>query len=285
LPATIRLETDLPSPGPAINANAGQLQQILANLISNSGESCDGGGSIHLSLRTVSAENILGSHRHPIDWQPEDATYACIEVKDPGCGIAKNEIEKIFDPFFTTKFPGRGMGLAVVLGIVKAHNGAITVESEPGQGSVFRVFLPVTAEEVARLPEKPAKASEFDEGGTVLLVEDEAHVRKMSKMLLTRLGFTVLEAKDGLDAVAVFRQHMDKINCVLCDLTMPRMDGWETLSALRNLSPGLPVILASGHDEGQVMAGDHPERPDAFLHKPFSRKELSDVILRILAKS
>jgi two-component system, cell cycle sensor histidine kinase and response regulator CckA len=108
----------------------------------------------------------------------------------------------------------------------------------------------------------------------VLLVEDEEMVRNMTEALLTRLGFTVLATKDGVEAVEVFRQHQDEIRCVLCDLTMPRMDGWETLTALRALRPGIPVVLASGYDEAKVMEGEHAELPQVFLHKPFRMAEL-----------
>jgi CheY-like chemotaxis protein len=127
-----------------------------------------------------------------------------------------------------------------------------------------------------------AKALVMEGGGTVLLVEDEEQVRKMARTMLIRLGFAVLEARDGVDAVEVFRRNKDEIRCVLSDLTMPRMDGWETLTALRKLSPSIPVVLASGYDEGQVMAGDHPDRPDVFLHKPFSIKDLAAVIRQVL---
>jgi CheY-like chemotaxis protein len=218
-----------------------------------------------------------------------------MEVKDAGCGIADKDIEKLFDPFFSSKFTGRGMGLAVVLGIVKAHDGAVTVESEPGRGSAFRVFLPVSGEEVLRQPDKGNYGDTLQQGvpiitssivmegsGTVLLVEDEEMVREIAAAMLTRLGFSVVEAKDGVEAVELFRQHQDKIRCVLCDNTMPRMNGWETFTALRKLAPDIPVILASGYDEAQVMAGDHPEWPQAFLNKPYKLKGLSDAISQAL---
>ena len=117
----------------------------------------------------------------------------------------------------------------------------------------------------------------------VLLVEDEAAVRKMAKTMLTLMGYIVFEAKDGVEAVEVFRQHKDKIRCVLCDLTMPRLDGWGTLAALRKLDPGIPVILASGYDKEKVMAGNHAELPQAFLNKPYDFKSLGDAIRRAAA--
>ena len=278
MPRTIRVEGESPYPGPIIHGNANQIQQVLTNLIINAGEACEDRGSVHLTVKTVSGESIRGLHRHPIDWQPQEIPYACLEVSDVGCGIADEDIEKIFDPFFTSKFSGRGLGLPVVLGVLRAHHGAITVESRPGRGSIFRVFLPVSAEALVHPPGKAAKAHEMARSGTVLLVEDEEIVRSTTATMLTSLGFTVLEAKDGVEAVAVFRKYTDDIRWVLCDLTMPRMDGWETLGALRNLSPGFPLILYSGHDRGQVMNDDHPEWPNAFLHKPFSMKELADAI-------
>jgi CheY-like chemotaxis protein len=213
------------------------------------------------------------------------------------------------------------MDLAVVLGVVRAHGGVITVASEPSRGSVLRVFLPVSAEAVpgkpfpepgrAELPLSPnleaaqqrrptgfraseqvrpepgslpaASAPKTDGAGTVLVVEDEPMVRKTVTLALKRLGFTVLAAEDGVEGVKVFQQHQDEIRCVLCDLTMPRMNGWETLTALRKLAPGLPVILASGYSEAQVMEGHHPELPQAFLSKPYEQKALINAISQVLA--
>jgi PAS domain S-box-containing protein len=283
MPKKVILETDLASPGPVISANANKIQQLLTNLATNAWETVgEKRGAIHLNVKIVSPSEIPASHRFPIGWQPQDNVYACLEVADTGCGIADNDIEKLFDPFFSSKFAGRGLGLPVVLGIVKAHGGAVTVESEPGQGSKFRVFLPVSAEEISRQPDKTPQPLAMEGGGTVLLVEDDSLVRDIAATMIKHLGFYVIEAKDGVDAVEVFRQRRNEISCVLCDLTMPRMNGWETLTALRKLAPGIPVILASGYDEAQVMEGDHPELPQVFLGKPYKHKGLSDAINQAL---
>jgi PAS domain S-box-containing protein len=279
MPGTVELETDLSSPGPAVMANASEIQQVLANLITNAWEAVGTGrGSIHLSVKTISSADIPTAHRFPVGWQPQDSAYACIEVSNTGDGIAEKDIEKIFDPFFSSKFTGRGLGLAIVLGIVKAHEGTITVASTPGQGSTFRVFLPVTAEVISKQRDPVVKMSARSESGTVLLIEDEEMLRNMATTMMTRLGFTVLAAKDGVEAIEIFRKRREEIRLVLSDLTMPHMDGWETLTALRKLHPDIPVILASGYDEAQIMAGDHSELPQAFLGKPYKLKSLDDAI-------
>ena len=278
------VEPGLPSPGPIVRANASQMHQVLSNLLTNAWESvCDNQGIIRLAIKTVSPADIPAWHRFPVDWQPRNIPHACLEISDSGSGIADPDIEKIFDPFFTTRFLGRGLGLPVVLGIAGSHGGGITVESEPGRGSVFRFFLPVTDEVIPPHKENPAPAPKSPGGGAVLLIEDEEMVRKMATIMLTRLGYRVIDAKDGVEAVMLFQQHRQEIRWVLSDLTMPRMDGWETLTALRKLSPDIPVILSSGYDEDQVMAGEHPERPNAFLGKPYQLQGLSDTIDRILS--
>jgi two-component system cell cycle sensor histidine kinase/response regulator CckA len=283
MPKDRALDTDLLSHGPGINANANEIQQILTNLVTNAWEAGgDRRSAVRLTVKAVFPAEIPAHRRFPVDWWPRDNAYACLEVVDRGSGIAAKDIEKIFDPFFSSKFSGRGLGLPVVLGIVRAHRGAVTVETELGRGSTFRVFLPVSKDEFVSQPEEEPKSPEIAWGGTVLLVEDELMVRKVGESVLSKLGFTVLLAEDGVEAVEVFRQHKDEVRCVICDLTMPRMDGWETLAALRKLAPGLPVVLTSGYDKAQVMAGDHPELPEAFLSKPYQLHELRDAIRRAL---
>jgi CheY-like chemotaxis protein len=295
-PKSMILKADFPTSGPVIRANAGQIQQILSHLLTNAWEAAgENQADIGLTVKTVSQADISAWNRFPIDWHPLHNIYACLEVSDTGCGITDKDIEKIFDPFFTSKFTGRGLGLPVLLGIVRTHDGAVSVESEQGRGSVFRVFLPVSTEEVSCLPDlsvmsgarqtnKVENISKFEGGGTVLLIEDEALASIVIKMMLTNLGFKVLEARDGVEALEIFQQHQDEIRCVLSDLVMPRMDGWDILIALRKLSPDIPVILSSGYDEAHVMAaGEHPERPNAFLGKPYQIKRLSDTINRVLS--
>ena len=283
LPSTVVLEAALPAVGPIISANASQIQEVLIKLLTNAWEATsDGAGAIRLTVKLVPAAAISAVNRRPIEWQPCDPVYACLEVADSGCGIAAGDIEKLCDPFFSSKFTGRGLGLPVVLGIVRGHGGSITVESEPGRGSVFRVFLPVTpGAAVLPLPSLPVPAPEVVGRGTILVVDDEPSLRTAVTRALQRFGFKVFVAVDGVEAVELFEQHRDEINCVLCDLTMPRMGGWETLDALRGLVPGLPVILSSGYDDAKVMEGHHTELPQAFLHKPYEFKALLGTINRV----
>jgi CheY-like chemotaxis protein len=220
-----------------------------------------------------------------LDWQPRDGLYAGLTVTDTGCGIDAADIEKLFDPFFTSKFLGRGLGLPIVLGIVRAHCGGVTVASKTGQGSVFSVFLPIFAGEISRPPQRLIKGLQVTGGTAVLVVDDDPMLREIAQAALTHLGYEVLVAKDGIEAMAVFKQHRASIGCVLCDIVMPRMDGWETLSALRRLAPDLPVILSSGYDQVQVMAGDHADLPQYFLGKPYDLAGLRGMIQQALAGS
>jgi CheY-like chemotaxis protein len=293
MPVNVVLKKDLPAPGPIISTNSDYIKQVLTNLFTNAWEAIGtGSGTVSLRVKTVSPAQISAVNLRPIGWQPQASAYACLEVADSGCGIATNNIEQIFDPFFTDKFTGRGMGLPVVLGILKTHNGALTVESEPKQGSTFRLFFPLS-EEVLLRPQKPgsiddfsisaSSPAKFEGGGTVLVVEDDEMLCSMVGTMLESFGFSVMKARDGVEALEIFGQHQSEIKFVLSDLTMPRMNGWETLTALRKLQPGIPVILASGYDKAHVMAGDHPELPQAFLGKPYKLKELGDAIGQVLS--
>ena len=153
MPQNVTLQTDLPSPGPNIYANSPQIQQVLLNLVTNAWEACgDELCSIRLVVKTVSAAGISSVNRFPLDWQPADTTYACLEITDAGGGIEAQDVEKLFDPFFSSKFTGRGLGLPVVLGIVRVYHGAVTVDSQPGQGSIFRVFLPISEKAIKQQP-------------------------------------------------------------------------------------------------------------------------------------
>lgn len=284
MPKHLVLETSFLSPGPAVKANENQLQLILTNILRNSWEAIgDNQGTIHLSVKTVPSSKISSTHRFPINWQANEKEYACLEVRDTGCGITTKDLEAAFDPFFSTKFTGRGLGLSVVLGLVQSHNGGITVESTPGQGSVISVLFPIVAEHVPSQPERVVSAVEIEGTGTVLLVDDDKIVLLITGELLSMMGFKVLTAMDGVEALEIFQQFKDEIRFVVSDIAMPRMNGLEMLKALRQITPGIPVILASGYSEEQVMSIAHSERAQAFLEKPFGSIELQEAIVQALA--
>ena len=275
--------SDLPSPGPIIVANAKQVQRLLRNLVINADEALlDEQGTITLIIRTVSSSDIPTAHRFPVDWQPQGDRFACLVVKDTGKGIAAKDIDKLFDPFFTSKFAGRGLGLAIVLGILKMHKGVVTVESGPDRGSVFQVYLPLSMEHVPLEQDTLTPIPVFEFSHTVLLVDDEQRMREMAETMLTRLGLVVFTAKDGFEAVEIFREYQNEIHLVLCDISMPGLNGWETLVILRKMVPTIPVIFISGHEETQVMQTDQPEYPQFFLQKPFKRIDLQRALETVL---
>ena len=296
LPPNARLKVEIPTPGPAINANSNQIHQLLTNLITNAWEALEGRpGDVQIRVYPVPDTAIPSSGRFPIGYKTHQARYACLEVRDTGNGIPVQNIDQIFDPFFSSKFTGRGMGLSVVLGIVRAHGGTIVVDSQLGTGSRFCVFFPcIDASSVASTA--PATAPLKSQSGqvvrsnsapsttTILVVEDEPVVRNSVARMLTSLGFSVVTAEDGVEALNTFQKHPSVISCVLCDLSMPRMDGWETLTALRKLQPSLPIILCSGFNECDAMAGSHTELPQEFLSKPYSAAKLVDVLSRVLGR-
>ncbi len=279
----VKLKTDIVRPGPMVRGNASQIEQILTNLVTNAVEATgDQSDVIRSSLKKVSAADIPMENRFPINYLPHGNEFACLEVADTGVGIPNNDIENLFDPFFSSKFAGRGMGLAVVLGILRAHSGCITVESKPGNGSRFLVFLPILTG-TASLP--PVHGGQSPKGSLILVVEDEPSVSHAFEVVLKLFGHSVLMAKDGIEAVEIFKQHKNTIDCVLCDVCMPRMNGWDTLSALRKLSPKVPVILTSGYTETLAMVGNNnSEQPQAFLSKPFDLQKLAETLKQVLEK-
>ncbi len=272
-----RFEPDLP----LVEADATQIRQIVMNLIINASEAIgDHSGRISIATgalecdRACLADALLGEDL------PE-GSYVYVEVADDGCGMDRETMAKVFDPFFTTKFTGRGLGLAAVLGIVRGHRGAIKVESQPGQGTRFRVLLPALRQGLARL-RKAQQAPEWHGSGTVLFVDDEEMVRALGREILEHLGFQALVAANGHEAIDVFRTQRDEIACVILDLTMPHLDGVQTLRELRRLGAAVPVIMASGYGEQDVAEQLAGEAFSGFLQKPFDLAGFSVLLQRVL---
>ncbi|MDR3555768.1 MAG: ATP-binding protein [Syntrophobacteraceae bacterium] len=283
-PRHVSLKTDFPPLRPIILGNKVHINQILTNLVSNAVEAMDQNESgITVAIQMTLRPEIEGLRLFPIDWEPKAAQYACLSVSDTGCGMDVATQEKIFDPFFSTKFTGRGLGLSVLLGLVRAHDGAITVKSSLGRGTTFRVFFPLHSFETVPLLKKESPAClPIEKGGLILLVEDDPGVRNMAETMLKRMGYKVLAASNGPEAVKLFKENPERVRFVITDLTMPGMDGWETLAALRKIRPHIPVVLASGHDEAYAIGLDHADTPHVFLHKPYSMSQLEAAIDKAL---
>jgi two-component system, cell cycle sensor histidine kinase and response regulator CckA len=195
--------------------------------------------------------------------------YAVLQVSDTGGGMDEGTRTRIFDPFFSTKFTGRGLGLSAVQGIARGHKGAVDVDSAPGRGSAFRVLLPA----VGSLAD-PAVNAARGNGKTVLVIDDEDEVRAVARKLLEAVGFTILTATDGRDGVETFRSFHEQVSAVLLDLTMPALDGRAVFRELRAVRADVPVVLCTGYGRQEVLASFGPDRPSAFLRKPFTAGEL-----------
>ncbi len=273
---------------PPIEGDATQIRQIVMNLITNASEAIGGEeGSITIRTGHVQADRVYLEQTFLAD-HLEEGHYAFIEVSDTGCGMDTETQERLFDPFFTTKFTGRGLGLAAVMGIVRSHNGAVKVYSEPGQGTVFRVLFPFSSDtfETDVETDSAAKKSPFSiKGtmtGTILIVDDEETVRVVTQQVLEQAGFSVLKAADGREGVEVFRENNNDIVLVLLDLTMPGMNGREAFHEMQKINPEIPVLLSSGYDEEDATHQFAGEGLAGFLQKPYRAQDLMNKVNSIL---
>jgi PAS domain S-box-containing protein len=274
------LDADLPQ----VMGDAIQLRQIAMNLILNAAEAVgEQPGEIRISTRLHHCtrwdlgQALLGELCQPGD-------FVVLEVEDTGCGMDESTLRRIFEPFFTTKVLGRGLGLAAVLGIVRGHRGALRVDSKPGRGTRFRVLLPPFIENVepSQLDSASGESPAFWSGtGTIMVVDDEEFLRTLLTQILERHGFQVLQASDGQEALRIF-QGLQRIDLVLLDLRMPRMDGFETCQALRALDPKVPILMMSGHQDSSLVAGKATLGIQGVLQKPFQSGELRDLLRQIL---
>jgi CheY-like chemotaxis protein len=266
LPPGVELSEKYDDTLPPVHADISQMKQVVMGLCLNATEAMAGGG--RLSVRTYS--------------DPGDGRVV-LEVSDTGPGIDAKTLPRIFEPFFTTKGVGRGMGLAAIRGIVDNHGGEIRVVSREGRGTTCTVLLPVSAvPEAAASPpaEGPAAGS-----GRVLLADDEEDVRGVVHAMLETLGYEVIEARDGLEAVEIFRRRAAEIDLVILDLVMPGLTGEAALGQMRRIVPAVPAILVSGYDESGRIREIVSAGFGGFLQKPFRRQDLGKKVRELLGVS
>jgi len=274
----IRIQTGFHEPSPVVAADRRQIEQVCLNMFVNAWQALPDGGALFLETSKVVLD---GEFCQTVELEP--GAYAKISIKDTGIGMDEATRQRIFDPFFTTKEKSRGtgLGLASTYGIIKNHKGAITVRSKPGQGTTFNIFLPISEGDC---DEPEIEQKDLDRGSeTVLLVDDEEMVLDVGREMLERLGYRVMVAKDGEEAIQRIDQKGREIELVILDLIMPGLDGGKVFDMIREHRPGMPVILSSGYAlEGQTQQ-IMSRGCNGFIQKPFSLSQLSQVVRRVLS--
>ncbi|MBE9571791.1 MAG: response regulator, partial [Proteobacteria bacterium] len=263
----------------AAEVDRGQIEQVLLNLYVNAWQAMPGGGELYLQTENVTFDE---SYTNPYEIKP--GRYVKISVTDTGVGMDEATKERIFEPFFTTKEMGRGMGLglASAYGIIKNHEGILNVYSERGEGTTFNICLPACEKKI--IDEKKPLEGIIRGTETILLVDDEDIIVDIGKKNLEKLGYKVITARNGKEAVELYKKNQGNIDIVVLDMIMPEMGGGETYDKLVEINPGVKVILASGYSiEGQ--ASEILKRGcDGFIQKPFRMKQLSRKINEVLEK-
>ncbi len=277
---SITLQYDLAAALPPVSADAAQLQQVVMNLVTNAAEAIgEGAGTVTLrsGARALGEADVTGLR---VAEALNPGPFVFLEVVDTGSGMDSETQARIFDPFFTTKFTGRGLGLAAMQGIVRAHGGGVDIQSRPGAGTLFRVYLPAQSGMIplAETVESPATQARVVGTGLVLVADDEPGIRDFARRILERTGFEVIVAEDGVEALEHVRTHLQELRLVLLDLTMPKLGGEEALADMRALGFNGPVIRWSGY----ALNESAPDPRAPFLRKPFSAEELLAVVGKVL---
>ncbi len=277
LPKSIEIQIDLAKDLWEISGDRTQIDQVLMNLCVNARDAMPDGGILR-----ISAENLLvDEHYAQMNLEARVGCYVVITVSDTGEGIPVEIIDRIFDPFFTTKQPetGTGLGLSTVIGIVKNHGGFIKVYSEVGEGTRFTVYLPA----VDAAPAFTGEEFELPTGSQelILVVDDEAPIREITKTTLETYNYTVMTASDGLEAIAVFTEHKDEIAAVIMDMMMPKMDGVTAISILQKMNPQIKVIAVSGLPSSDKVITAKNIGIEAFLNKPYTAEDLLTTLDRV----
>jgi len=274
----ITIGSDIPRSSPSVEADVGQLQQLILNLVLNAAEAIgDDQGEVRVQVRVRDLTEAELAGRYA-GFSLPTRPYTEIQVSDTGAGMDEETRRQIFDPFFTTKFMGRGLGLAAALGIVRSHGGGIAVESEPGQGSTFTVLLPAEQDLPAPLTVSDSLTESARGYGLVLVAEDEVAIRSLLQTYLEELGYTVLTAENGAQALELFDRSSEEIVLVLVDVVMPLMDGAETAAAIRARDAEVPILVMSGVGEQTALSRFGEVRISGFVPKPFAPDQLAQAV-------
>lgn len=280
-PRSIGIETQIADDLWPVMGDATQFHQVLLNLCVNARDAMPNGGRILIRAENVTADECFAA----MVPEAKPGRLVLLSVHDDGVGIPPQIMDKIFDPFFSTKEPGKGtgLGLSTAHSIIKTHGGFIRVESEPGKGSMFKVYLPAAAEAGSLAPEPLSPPPIHGQGETILLVEDELIIRELTARMLTRHGYNVKCACDGVDALVAFGKYSGEIDLVLTDINMPNMPGNVLIQALSKMAPELKFIVMTGADHQRDAAAWRELGADAFIQKPFSFKTILAVIRDVIS--
>jgi two-component system cell cycle sensor histidine kinase/response regulator CckA len=276
----IQFVTDLAPTVGHVNADQGQLEQVLMNLAINARDAMAGGGRLTIATRDVTVTpDIAKLHR---GLQPGD--YVLLEVGDTGSGMDAHVLAHLFEPFFTTKKRGQGtgLGLATVYGIIKQSGGYIAVDTEVGKGTTFSIYLPPTRLPQPATPEPRSRPRPEGGSETILLVEDQPEVRAIARTILSRRGYTVLEADGGVAALEIARTHEATIDLLLTDVIMPVIGGQELARQVLGMRPGVRVLFASGYTDDVLIQQGVLQPGAEWIQKPFSRESLLQKVRAVL---
>ncbi len=261
----------------ATEVDRGQIEQVLLNIYVNAWQAMPGGGDLYLETR-----NIIVDEKYEKSYSIKPGRYVKMSVTDTGMGMDEKTRERVFEPFFTTKEMGRGtgLGLASAYGIIKGHGGFINVYSEKGHGTTFGIYLPASEKEV---PAEKAPAKEVLKGyETILIVDDEDMVINVSREILDALGYRVIVARTGQEAIEIYKARQEEIDLVILDMIMPGMGGGEAFDVLKIINPQIKVILSSGYSVNGRPAKMLEKGCQAFIQKPYGMGDLSQKIRQVL---
>ncbi len=267
---------------PAIRADGTQIRQVILNLVTNAAEACQethGSVTVRTGLTHCSRDNLRSAY---IDDNLPEGSYVCLEIIDTGCGMTTETIGRIFDPFFSTKFLGRGLGLSVVLGIIRAHHGTLTVESHPGMGSHFRVFLPIAAGAPEHLSPDTRPASFPMESGTILIADEEETVTLVAAQILESAGFQTLCAHDDAGLLRQLSASGSSIRAIVLDVSILDRSGNPFFDLIYGLQPDVPIVMSSGYMRDDVLERYRPGGVFGFIQKPYRAVRLLDAIRAVL---